>query len=359
MYISEDGSSYKDDGTIIHFSIPRFLSDIINGDCCFICGRTRTDTLFNDEHIIPDWILRRFSLHDQTITLPNNRPIKYSQYKVPCCQSCNTLMSEIFETPISNAINLGYEEFASYLSNEDFLIKVFVWLSLIFFKAHFKDKALRLYPDLRMPDVRLADQYNWKALHHIHCVARSFLAGASIDIDVRGSFFLLPGKCSSKIEAFDYGDIYYGQSILLKLGECALLAVLDDSGAVSRFRVGKENNFSGRPTLDMINKPLSNLQLREILAEIAYINMRINDRSAFHTLIDPDTEQVILTATTPEGYHLLSGNPETFGYLMYSTCHNVIDALSEPERSEVKKQILTGNYSLLWGPSGEQIECEF
>ena len=46
-------------GEIVFFGLKHFLDDIVKGDCCFICGAKPGSKQFNDEHIIPDWILRK------------------------------------------------------------------------------------------------------------------------------------------------------------------------------------------------------------------------------------------------------------------------------------------------------------
>jgi hypothetical protein len=46
----------------------RFIEDICLGDCCFICGAKPDEKPFNNEHILPDWVLRRYDLFARTIT---------------------------------------------------------------------------------------------------------------------------------------------------------------------------------------------------------------------------------------------------------------------------------------------------
>lgn len=66
-----------DDGRVLMFSAERFLREVVMGDHCFICGAAPHAAVFNAEHIIPRWILRRYKLFDFTITLPNGRRIRY------------------------------------------------------------------------------------------------------------------------------------------------------------------------------------------------------------------------------------------------------------------------------------------
>jgi hypothetical protein len=104
IHQTEDGSIVNENGKVLYFSIERFIKDICEGDCCFVCGVNPSAAIFNDEHVIPDWILRQFNLHSMEITLPNRAALTYSGYKVPCCEKCNLLMSDVFESPISKLV---------------------------------------------------------------------------------------------------------------------------------------------------------------------------------------------------------------------------------------------------------------
>jgi hypothetical protein len=77
-----DGSFLDHSGKVLFFSIDRFVNDICLGRCCFICGAQPGSKVFNDEHVIPEWVLRKFDLFDRTITLPNGGTVKYGRFKV-------------------------------------------------------------------------------------------------------------------------------------------------------------------------------------------------------------------------------------------------------------------------------------
>jgi hypothetical protein len=76
---TEDGSVLTKDDRVVFFSCSRFITDVVQGNCCFICGARPGTVPFNDEHILPDWILRKFGLHDKTINLPNGGKFRYQQ----------------------------------------------------------------------------------------------------------------------------------------------------------------------------------------------------------------------------------------------------------------------------------------
>ena len=63
---------------------------------CLFSG-TEPDT---EEHVIPDWLQRRFELQRQTYHLPNETGLDYRHAKVPSSQKYNSLFGRI-ETRIS------------------------------------------------------------------------------------------------------------------------------------------------------------------------------------------------------------------------------------------------------------------
>jgi hypothetical protein len=88
----KDGSVLDRAGKVVYFSLDRFVRDVCLGDCCFICGANPADVPFNNEHVIPEWLLRRYNLFALSLTLPNGSAVRYDRYTVPCCASCNTLI---------------------------------------------------------------------------------------------------------------------------------------------------------------------------------------------------------------------------------------------------------------------------
>ena len=66
--VTTDDSVVDQHGKVLFFSTRRFIEDICLGDCCFICGAKSNEKPFNNEHILPEWLLRRYNLFARTIT---------------------------------------------------------------------------------------------------------------------------------------------------------------------------------------------------------------------------------------------------------------------------------------------------
>ena len=170
----------------------------VSGRCCFICGAQPGSKIFNDEHVIPDWVLRKNGLFHKSITLPNHLTIKYDRFKVSCCQDCNSLMGRRIEERISKVVNAGAEAIQKHIAGGGAL-EFFVWLGLIFLKTHLKDREFRIHRDLREPDDKIGDMYNWEELHHLHCVTRCFMNGAVIERGVFGSLGVFAAKTEGRL----------------------------------------------------------------------------------------------------------------------------------------------------------------
>jgi hypothetical protein len=84
-----DDTVIDEDGKVVYFGLERFVRDICLGDCCFVCGAQPGTVPFNDEHVIPKWLLRRYDLFKSKINLPNGTTPRYDRYTVPCCDVPN------------------------------------------------------------------------------------------------------------------------------------------------------------------------------------------------------------------------------------------------------------------------------
>lgn len=343
---TKDGSVVDQQGKVIHFSLERFINDICIGNCCFICGTKPSEKQFNDEHVLPAWILSRYNLFAKTITLPNGTTIRYDRYTVPCCIDCNSLMGRIIEEPISQATGSNQESLSEFLN--DHSQKAFVWMALIFLKTHLKDRTLRLNQDRRQGSKKIADQYDWSDLHHIHCVVRSFYNNCALTKEATGSFLCIPVGAQASKENFDFGDLYLAQTIMIRLGDIAFLAVLDDScGAMSYFW----------QKLEHISGPVSELQLREIMAELAYLNIHLKDRPVFQTQFDFSNEASQIIVKRPE-LSLKDLDKKIRGKLLRNAIKHALPHIQIPGKSheEFLEALDSGNLSFLFDDHGKFIE---
>lgn len=344
---TEDGSVIDAKGKVIFFSTERFIKDICLGDCCFICGAKPHERPFNNEHILPEWLLRRYDLFAKTITLPNEATVRYDRYTVPCCAECNSLMGEVVEKPISEVVRGGVDAINDFVSKGG-LSNMFVWMGLIFLKTHLKDRAHRVHMDARKGEEKIADEYEWEYLHHIHSVVRCFYTGCFVDIEAIGSFLGIPVKAQVSQDRFDFGDLYLAQTMLLRLDDTAMLTVFNDSGGAMNYL---------RQKLEKITGPVSELQLREIMVELAYLNLHLKERPMFHTECDFVNEKCRIIGERPT-LALTHMDRRVRGKLLHHALRHVLPyiMIAGLTQEEVLQAIEAGNFTFLFNDDGEFID---
>lgn len=256
-----------EDGNIVYFGIERFVRDICLGDCCFICGAQPGSVPFNDEHILPQWVLRRYDLHARTINLPNGTSFRYDRYTIPCCEACNTLMGRMLEEPMRTLVERGYDAIVDHQENAGHLL-FYVWAGLIFLKMHLKDRKLRANLDLRKGTATISEdlEYNWQGLHYLHTLVCCFATGAVIDPSALGSFVSIRVQEDPSEKSFDLADLYDAQAIMLRIDGFAFLAAFNDARGSGLFLKQK---------LDRITGAVSSLQLRELFTDLCFLNLHL------------------------------------------------------------------------------------
>lgn len=280
MYIVTDTNKIINaNGKVIYYPLDNFSKEIVRTDSCFICGvlRESGDKKFNDEHIIPKWLLRRFNLFNEKIRLPNNELVKYSSRTLPCCVECNNDLAKVYETPLGNILKPEYRDFMASVTQDDEKL-IFKWLSLIFIKNHLKGKERRFELDRRIESPTIADTFDWGPMHHIWCVARSHYSQASIGELVYGTMIAIPVVEEGDSCSFDYMDSHSARVIAVKVGDYAIVAILDDAKFFSSVYEDFIDKIKG--------KQLSFIQLAEVVARMEAVNININNRPFFKSFID-------------------------------------------------------------------------
>lgn len=335
-----DTSIVGQDGRILLLSCQRFVDEIVMGNACFVCGASSQDKPFNDEHIVPRWVLRRFGLFDKEITLPTGERRHYRGYRVPCCVDCNNLLGKRVETPVSELLDGTYADVAERL-DEPNLRLLFIWVSLIFFKIHLKDRFVRVHKDPRLGTDVVGDAYDWGDLHHLHAVARSPYTGASLLPEAVGSLRVFEIADEATNDGYDYLDFTLDQTVVIRLGTIGIVATLNDSTAA-------ESAWSDR--LDLIDGPLSEIQLREIGAMFALANRNLITRPLFATIIYSKTFVMIVGQRPP--LRLKEFEPEAFGHALLFAVRNFVYARAitvngTRDPAKVAAAIVTGNVRFL------------
>lgn len=110
LHLDKTGKIIDSLGRVIFYPTDQFIEEICRTDRCFICGRAESDIQFNKEHVLPDWILKKYSLHSKKIDLINNTGYTYGRYVIPCCVECNHEMGKKVEEPIKKLLELDFKQ---------------------------------------------------------------------------------------------------------------------------------------------------------------------------------------------------------------------------------------------------------
>jgi hypothetical protein len=285
--LEKDGTVMDARGNVVVFSAERFMKDVIAGNACFLCGVAPTARPFKNLLVLPEWLLKRYDLAAKTVQTARGATLRYDENTVPCCQSCNILVNDEIERPVCDAVSRGGDALNDYVAKNG-LAKIYIWLALVFVKTHLKDNLARysLAPAGSAPPA-----LEWGKLHLVHSMVRGHLANIEIDVEATGSFMILPVNTQSVTSGFDYADLYGAQTAMVRFDGFAVFTVFDDTGAAM-------NCFW--PRIEKITAPLSHIQLREVLAELAYMNALLKARPVYKTTAELETEKLYLAATRPE-----------------------------------------------------------
>jgi hypothetical protein len=260
---------------------------------------------------------------------------------VPCCVRCNSLLGQSFEIPISKLLKGGYEAVCEHLKkNGPWLL--YLWLSLVFFKTHLKDRSLRFSLDKRKGTEKIAEIYDWNTMHHIHCVIRSIYTGIPLNRKIMGSFFLLPAKVASHIEPFDYIDLFFTKTVFLRFNQIAIFCVIDDACATySLMKDGPINKMTG---------PLSPIQLREMMARMAYAASLVSTKPKFFTTLKDGFPAI--TAKIPRRVKTEKGDAERLGAIMYRACGEELKNWDVENKDYILENLKFGRWTFTFEENG-------
>jgi hypothetical protein len=199
-------------------------------DHCFLCGSELNYKIRTDEHVFPRWLLRRFDLYNESLTLLNGTYIRYSKMVIPCCSVCNGTYLKKIEDCISSLANSGYDAFVQVER-----LKLFQWMGKIFYGILFRE--LSLLQDLSKKDSDTIVTANFLERFKMFHV---FLQSVRIPFNFMGfspwSLFIFNIHTYDNIgDNFDYLDNIPAMSFAIRFGEIGVIACLQDNGAQEQF----------------------------------------------------------------------------------------------------------------------------
>lgn len=244
-----------------------FLNNFIyNQNKCIICWTKLNQDNSNHEHIIPNWIIKKFKLQDKTISLTNNKEILYPKYKIQCCRWCNSELWDIYEKPLQKLFNKEYKDFIKELTPKNIFL-IFRRLSLIFIKTYIKDREILQHEDRRLQTWFISNTHYRDELMCIFNIARSSHSKIKISKESFWTIYFL--ECIE--DSFNYIDDKLGVCVL-KLWKICVFCVLNDAGMCKK---------RANQRIKKITWTISPIQVIEIHSQLCYLNYNLKERPNF------------------------------------------------------------------------------
>ena len=286
--IEEIEDIYADDGRLLFLGMRSFTEKVLASRGCFVCGSTNSlSRPVNNEHVIPDWLIRHAGLSNEVLVLANGHEVKYGRYKLAICVKCNSDLAASYEDKISPKIKEGYESFKAFFESGGYTL-TYQWLCLLLIKLLLRDNQLRWEMDQRLGRTdTIGDRYEWHRHHHLLCVARSGPNQAILHPVSLGSIFLLKAK---DVKPFDIETVPHVNAIWLQVGDLLLVGLLDDA----QFVLSQFSDLE-RPFPREVNR----FQLTEFFARTFTLSEFLRPRPQLYT--DLSSGRPIIRANLPHG----------------------------------------------------------
>ena len=139
--------------------------------------------------------------------------------------------------------------------------------------------------------------------------------------------------------------------MLLRLDDAAMLTVFNDSGGAMNYLWQK---------LEKINGPVSELQLREIMVDLAYLNLHLKERPTSHTEFDLANEKCRIIANRPK-LALTDLDRQLRGEMLHHAVRHALPhiRMAGQTKEEMLESIQSGNFTFLFNDDGEFIKDSF
>ncbi|MYQ77578.1 hypothetical protein GTW64_10735 [Streptomyces sp. SID4923] len=234
-------------------------------DRCFLCGTDLSGGNRTDEHVFPQWLIKRCALHNQHITLLNGTTLPYRKLTIPCCSACNNEHLSRIEIQVRQAFDSGHEAVAAL--DPDVL---FLWMGKVYYGLMFRE--LSLLADRRdaslgaiMPTEFLAGF----STHHMLLQAARGAVRWETNRHPASTFVFRAQEPSDPRNRFDYVDIVNFPFFAVRIADTAVVSVLQDWGALSK-AVTVPNIEAAKQLI------LHPQQFREVSALAAYMSILFN-----------------------------------------------------------------------------------
>lgn len=245
---------------------------------CFLSGQP----VGNNDRIsaFPEWIMKRYSLHDKNLTMLAENIVKYASIQMPCAPPVIEKMNAL-ETEIQTAFEAGYEAVKELPE-----IKLFQWMAKLMYGVLYndivhginhlrnKDKTFTLSPLLT------------KKFSNLHFMLQSLIRPMEFKNFTPWSISVLELNYSKDV--FNYKDETKNVNFSLGMNGFGIVACLQDNG---------ENKKHHQGLLDKIGTTtLHAIQFEEVCARFLYSNYLLTTSTEYSC---DTSEDIVIVESIP------------------------------------------------------------
>lgn len=247
---------------------------------CFLCGARLSKSNRTEEHIFPKWLLNRYNLWDDKLTLLNKKYMQYRKIKIPCCRDCNTIYLGKLEETIAEASKKGYREFIKIPK-----IKIFQWLQKIYYQILYMELRL-LFDPAKKAEGTIIDKETIERYRMCHLFLQSIRTKVKFHKPCPWSIFIFQIQEYGKNKLnFDFKDSLFLLTIAVRMGDIGIIGCLQDNNSQERIF---KNYFRKIQKI-----ALHPIQFNELIAKVFYKESLCNRTSKYVTSLGKDHLEVI------------------------------------------------------------------
>jgi hypothetical protein len=146
-------------------------------------------------------------------------------------------------------------------------------------------------------------------------------------------------------ESFDFGSLSDYSTLMLRIGNLGIAAVLNDCGYVVALV---------REYLSHISGPISSIQLREIAARLAYGNTLLVSRPSFWSELEP-SGNLTIRSSPPISHEIHDVDRADLGKLIAYSCAPLLRMSRTPAVEMKLEQLARGEIQFLYHDDGSFI----
>ncbi|MCX5237566.1 hypothetical protein OG824_20395 [Streptomyces prunicolor] len=224
--MTEDGGAAEDE--LSRFVYRLGEAQALTEGRCFLCGVVLEAATRTDEHVFPQWLLRRFDLYRETVNLLNGTSMPYARMLIPCCRVCNNEYLSRLEEKVSKAFETGPEAVAALDR-----ATLFLWMGKIYYGLLFRE--LFLLQDRRDREAgtivppELLSEFR---MHHLLMQAARGVVRWREDQFPASIFVFRAQEPSRPKDCFDYFDVIQAPFLAIRVGSTVVVSALQDWGAL-------------------------------------------------------------------------------------------------------------------------------